>query len=280
MIDIVDLLPIGVAQKKFLLVTINYFNKWVKIKAYDNRKDKDVFKFVCKNIVCWFKIQQAIITDNEPQFDSVVFRTFCSELNIKNLYSTPWYPQNNRQEETTNKTLLNALRKRLEGAKRKWVDELLGILWAYRTTSRRSMKTTPFILAYGMEAIILTKIGMPTAKIAVQDQMDNNEELIRQLDWADEMRGDETIWITSYHQRTITQYKKGAEPWFFRLEYLVLKRIFENIVEVGSEKVQANWEGLYVVTKAGYSWAYHLQTLNDVPLVRPWNVTNLKQFYQ
>ena len=100
----------------------------------------------------------------------------------------------------------------MEGAKRKWVDELLGILWAYRTTSRWSMKTTPFILAYGMEAIIPTKIGMPTAKIVVQDQMDNDEELIRQLDWANEMRGDETIWIASYHQRTITQYKKRAQP--------------------------------------------------------------------
>ena len=36
----------------------------------------------------------------------------------------------------------------------------------------------------------------------------------------------------------------------FSARILVLKRIFENIVEVGSEKVQANWEGPYVVTKA------------------------------
>ena len=33
-----------------------------------------------------------------------------------------------------------------------------------------------------MEAIIPTKIGMPTAKIVVQDQKDNDEELIRHLD--------------------------------------------------------------------------------------------------
>ena len=46
MMDIVDLLPIGVAQKKLLLVAIDYFNKWVKTKAYYNKKDKDVFKFV------------------------------------------------------------------------------------------------------------------------------------------------------------------------------------------------------------------------------------------
>ena len=38
-----------------------------------------------------------------------------------------------------------------------------------------------------MEAIIPTEIGMPTAKTTVQDQMDNDEELIRHRDWADEL---------------------------------------------------------------------------------------------
>ena len=42
------------------------------------------------------------------------------------------YPQSNGQVEATNKTLLNSLKKRLEGAKNKWVDELPSVLWAYR----------------------------------------------------------------------------------------------------------------------------------------------------
>ncbi|RVW98947.1 hypothetical protein CK203_033742 [Vitis vinifera] len=92
----------------------------------------------------------------------------------------------------------------LEGAKEKWVDELPGVLWAYRTTSKRPMEATPFALAYWMEAIIQTKIGMPTAKIAMQGQRDNDEELIRQLDWADKLGGNATIWIASYYQRAIS----------------------------------------------------------------------------
>ena len=112
--DIVRLLPIRVAQKKFLLVTTDYFGKWVETKAYANIKDKDVSKLVWKNIVCRFKIPRAIVRNNGPQFDSVIFRTFCSKLNIKNLYSTPRYPQSNGQVEATNKTLLNTLKKQLE----------------------------------------------------------------------------------------------------------------------------------------------------------------------
>ena len=73
-------------------------------------------------------------------------------------------------------------RKMLEKAKGKWVDELLGVLWAYRTTSKQLIGATPFALAHGMKAIIPTEIGMPTAKTVVQDQGDNDEELIWQLD--------------------------------------------------------------------------------------------------
>ena len=109
----------------------DYFSKWVEAKAYTSIKDKDITKFVWKNIVYRFGIPQTIIVDNGPQFDSAAFRTFCSELKIKNLYSTPWYPQSNGQVEATNKTLLYALKKMLEQAKEKWVEELLDVLWAY-----------------------------------------------------------------------------------------------------------------------------------------------------
>ena len=46
------------------------------------------------------------------------------------------------------------------------------------------------------------------------------------------------------------------------------------------EKLQANWEGPYVSSKTENSRAYHLQTLDETPLLRPWIVSNLKQYYQ
>ena len=124
--DIVSPLPIVVVQKKFLFVATNYFRKWVEAEAHVSIKDKDVSKFVWKNIMCRFRVPQAIVADNGPQFDSIVFRTFCSELNIKKLYSTPYYPQSNGKAEATNKTLLTALKKMVERAKGKWVLNILG----------------------------------------------------------------------------------------------------------------------------------------------------------
>ena len=147
-----------------LLVAIDYFSKWIETEAFASIKNKDVVQFVWKNIVCRFGIPQSIVTNNGSQFDSGVFRNFCHELKIKNLYSKPRYPQSNIQVEASNKTLLIGLKKRLHSTKGKWVDELLEVLWAYRTTSRNPTSVSPFALTYRMEDIIPTKIGMSTLR--------------------------------------------------------------------------------------------------------------------
>ena len=54
--DIVGLLPIAAMKKKFLLIATDYFSKWVEAEAYASIKDKDVSRFVWKNIVCQFGI--------------------------------------------------------------------------------------------------------------------------------------------------------------------------------------------------------------------------------
>ncbi|RVW67691.1 hypothetical protein CK203_064121 [Vitis vinifera] len=134
------------------------------ISASGPSRRQDVTKFVWKNIICRFGIPQTIIADNDPQFDSITFPNFCSELNIRNLYSTPRCPQSIGQAEATNKTLITVLKKRLEQAKGKWVEELPGVLWAYRTTLGRPTGNTLFALTYGMDTIIPTEIGLPTIR--------------------------------------------------------------------------------------------------------------------
>ena len=45
-IDIVGPLPTAPAQKKLLLIAIDYFSKWIEAKAFASIKDKDVTQFV------------------------------------------------------------------------------------------------------------------------------------------------------------------------------------------------------------------------------------------
>ncbi|RDX88248.1 hypothetical protein CR513_30186, partial [Mucuna pruriens] len=44
------------------------------------------------------------------------------------------HPQTNGQAEAANKVILKGLRRRLEEAKGRWVEELPQVLWSYHTT--------------------------------------------------------------------------------------------------------------------------------------------------
>ena len=70
-------------------------------------------------------------------------------MGIRNRYSTPAYPQENWQAEVVNKVILNGLKKGLDDAKGKWVEELPHVLWTYRTTPHQSIGETPFSITYG-----------------------------------------------------------------------------------------------------------------------------------
>ena len=55
-IDIVDPLPLGKCQVKFLLIAIDYFTKWVEAEALAKITEAKIRSFVWKNIICRFGI--------------------------------------------------------------------------------------------------------------------------------------------------------------------------------------------------------------------------------
>ena len=63
-INIIGPLPQGKRQVRFLLVTIDYFTKWVEVEALTTITEAKVQTFVWKNIVCRFGIPRMIIFDN------------------------------------------------------------------------------------------------------------------------------------------------------------------------------------------------------------------------
>ena len=135
-------------------------------------------------------------------------------MKIKNLYFTPRYPQSNGLAEASNKTLMIALKKRLDSAKGKWIDELPGVLWAYRTTARRLTGISPFALTYGMEVIIRTEIGMPTLRTNVLEQL-STKSMIKDLDTTDELRETTVVRIASYHLQLENLYNRRVKPQVF-----------------------------------------------------------------
>ena len=87
-----------------------------------------------------------------------------------------------------NQSLLKVIKTRLKGAIGVWSDELLGVLWAYRTTIRTPTGKTPFKLAYGSEAVIPTEVHMANHRVMKYQNEDNEEQFHLNLDLIDEVR--------------------------------------------------------------------------------------------
>ena len=83
---------------------------------------------------------------------------------------------------------MSGLKKRLDDAKGKWVEELSHVLWTYKTTPRRSMRKTCFSMSYGDEAVIPLEIGFPTLRTNSFTPSSNDGLLEKSLDLIEEHR--------------------------------------------------------------------------------------------
>ena len=94
-LDIIGPFSTAVRQLKFLVVGINYFTKWVEVESLATITEKNIRNFIWRNIICRYGIPRVIVSYNRKQFDNNAFKDFCSELGIKNHYSSPAHPQVN-----------------------------------------------------------------------------------------------------------------------------------------------------------------------------------------
>ena len=263
--------PKAVGNKKYLLVGTNYFTKWVEVEPLANIKDVDAKRFVWKNIISRFGVPHVLILDNGFQFDSKMFRRYCGELGITNRYSTSTYPQRNGQAEAVNKFIVNALKKKLDDAKGKWMEELPHVLWTYRTTPRRSTGETPFSMTYGAEAIIPLETGFPTSRTSSFNPRDNDEQLTKSLDLIEENKENAMVQLAYYQQKLKQGYDANVKLRLLTPGDLVLRKVVSAAKNLVWGKLGPNWKGPYRITlKAGIG-AYFLENLDEHVIPRPWN---------
>lgn len=158
-IDILRPFPTAPGQRKFLLVGIDYFTKWVEAEPVVIITTQAVQKFFWKNTITRFKILNTLVMDNGLQFTDWKFNEFLAGLDIKHRVTSVEHPQTNRQVEVANKVILSELKKKLDGAKGRWVEQLVEVLWAYRCTHHSTTQETPFWLTYNIDAMLLVEVG-------------------------------------------------------------------------------------------------------------------------
>ncbi|XP_070048920.1 uncharacterized protein [Nicotiana tomentosiformis] len=164
--------PAASNEHRFILVAIDYFTKWVEAVTFKSVTKKAVVDFVHSNIICRFGIPKIIITDNAANLNSHLMK------------------EANGAVEAANKNIKKILHKMVQGS-RQWHEKLPFALLGYRTTVRTSIGATPYLLVYGTEAVIPAKVEIPSLRVIVENEIDNDEWVktrLEQLSLIDEKR--------------------------------------------------------------------------------------------
>ncbi|XP_034199529.1 uncharacterized protein LOC117614741 [Prunus dulcis] len=279
-LDLIGPMPQGKGQVKYAVVAVDYFTKWVEAEPLATITAAKIEYFVWTHICCRFGIPYAIITDNGRQFDSELFRQFCTRLKINLFFASPAHPQSNGQVEAINKIVKKLLNRQLDKAKGAWPEKLPEALWAIRTSYRTSTGETPFSMAFGSEAVVPVEIGEPSYRTESFAPKENEEAMSLSLDLLEENRAQANLRNEAYKQRVSRYYDSRVRPRFFRIGDWVMRKVSLATKDTTEGTLGPSWEGPYEVIDILRSGTYRLRGSNGKALGHPWNVEHLKYYYK
>ncbi|VFR03695.1 unnamed protein product, partial [Cuscuta campestris] len=265
--DIIGAFPQAQGRKKYVMVAIDYFTKWVEAEAYATITTKKCQRFVWKNIITRFGSPRNIVTDNGPQFWNPGFTKYLEDFGITHNKAFVAYPQGNGQVENANRTIVDGIKKRLGEAGTNWLEELPHIIWAYRVTSRRATRETPFVITYGCEARLPIEAKIMTFREKIYEEKGNEEDHLAELNLLEERRMVAEAKMIEYQQAAKAYHDNRVGPRYFQVGDEVLRRREASKPSDGG-KLAKKWEGPYRVKAILRPGTYKLETMEGRELER------------
>ena len=170
--------PVAQTGNVYILVATNYCTKWVKAKALRYNTAKSTVKFLYECIRCRFGCPIELVSNQGPHFINDVVASLTSHYAVVHRRSTSYYPQANGLADNTNKILQSILHKIINKHRTDWDRQLQSTLWAYCTSYKTSIGSTPFHLAYGLESVMPIEFEVPSLRIQVQERLPEDESRI------------------------------------------------------------------------------------------------------
>ncbi|XP_020421707.1 uncharacterized protein K02A2.6-like [Prunus persica] len=275
--------PASSQQHCFIIVATDYFTKWVEAKPIKTTTSQEIITFIEEQIIQRFGIPESITTDRGSSFISRDMLDMAETFKFKLLQSTPYYAQANGQAESSNKVIINIIRKMLEKNPKQWHEKLSETLWAYRTSKREATGMTPYALTYGHDAILPMEIAVQSLRIAHQHDLigeDYSQAMLLELEELDASRIDTLNKLLAGKQAVSKAYNKRVRDKSFEEGEIVWKAILPLGAHIaGYGKWSPTWEGPFVINQILGMGAYRLQDRDGVIHNAPINGKWLKKFY-
>nr|XP_028960698.1 uncharacterized protein LOC114825841 [Malus domestica] len=134
--------PVSSKGHTFIIVATNYFTKWVEASAVKSITSATVKNFIKTKILYRFGVPETI---------------------------------SNGQAESSNKILVNIIKRMVTNSPEKWHEKLGNTLWAYRTFKRAGTVTTPYDLTFRQDVVLPMEINVSSVRIQNQFGLHSEE---------------------------------------------------------------------------------------------------------
>ena len=152
-----EIRPTASNGDRLILVSIDYFTKWVEASSFAFVTKNVVARFIRHDLICRYGILERIITNNGTNLKNTMITELYTQFKIQHHNSSPYRPKMNSIVEATNKNIKKIIQK-MTVTYKDWHEMLPFTLHGYRTSIRTSIGVTLFSLVYSMEVVLPFKV--------------------------------------------------------------------------------------------------------------------------
>ena len=206
---------------------------------------------------------------------------FCERNGILLKHSTPYYPQGNGLTESSNKNIIQSIKKFLKHNKRSWDSMLKYALWADRITVKQAIGTSPFQLVYGTEVVFRVQLGIPVMKFLQNCQEEPNDMQRRIYEMIELQQNKEKVEERAqlYRLKIKSRFDRNIKENTFSVGDMVLRWDAKKEQKGKHGKFGNLSFGPFLVSKILENNTFVLQSLEGEELSSPVNGRFLKHFY-
>jgi transposase InsO family protein len=275
--DVVGPLVMSKSRNRFIITAVCRATRYTVAVAVQDMQGSTILR-VLYGMVMRFGSPERIITDRGKNFIEGALRQYETRVRISHSATTPYHAQANGMVERIHRPIGDALRALVANRQDRWDEYLPEVILGLNARKHATTGHSPFYLAHGVEPRLPVDPLPPQAlmkpltedeqvEILAADLQETLEELgfsraeahRRSLESARKQRGKFRKGAKNGNSTEVGEIVEGTlEPKeSFAVGDLVVKRA------LALNKLDARWEGPYVIVQGGYPGTYRIQSLKD-----------------
>ena len=143
-------LPTTARQKRFLLVVVDYFTRWIELFPLKYITSINIANILINEVFSRHGLPKYIVSDNGPQLVSNLYNDFCNTLDIKQNLTANYHSQSNMTERV-NRTLKPLIFIYAQQQHNSWNVEIQTLAFAIRTAVNETTGETLAFMMFGRD---------------------------------------------------------------------------------------------------------------------------------